>query len=135
MTPTADPPSFHFGLHRIPARQVGATGLDALLNQTAKIDTSPLILSARGCAIPSALTQSATTLSRSRERGASFEAERKPAILPSSLRFGVAGDRAGSNRIKVNQTKSNQCAHASRSLPKESFAADPDDPLRKGIQS
>ena len=74
-----------------------------------------------------------------------FEAERKPAILLSSPGFrlylitsrqvAAAGDRAGSNLIKVNQTQSNQCAPASRPLPKETYKADLDDPLRKGIQS
>ena len=68
-----------------------------------------------------------------------------PAILLSSPGFrlylitsrqvAAAGDRAGSNLIKVNQTQSNQCAPASRPLPKETYKADLDDPLRKGIQS
>lgn len=59
----------------------------------------------------------------------------RPAILLSSPGFAAAGDHAGSDRIKVNQTKSNQCGHASRALPKETHAADLDDPLRKGIPS
>ena len=58
-----------------------------------------------------------------------------PAILLSSPGFDAAGDRAGSNQIKVNQTKSNQCAHASRPLPKETYEANLDNPLRRGSQS
>jgi len=58
-----------------------------------------------------------------------------PAILPSSPSFAAAGDRAGSNLIQVNQTKSNQWAHASRPPPKETHEADLADPLQKGIQS
>jgi hypothetical protein len=89
MTPTADPPSFHFG----------ATGLDALL--------PAILLSSLGFRLH----------------------------LITSRQVAAAGDCAGSNLIKLNQTKSNQCAHASRPLPKETYAADLDDPLRKGIQS
>jgi len=55
--------------------------------------------------------------------------------LITSRRVAAAGDGGGSNQIKVNQTKSNQCAHAARPPPKETQEADLDDPLRKGIQS